>query len=316
MIQNITIGTRGSALAIAQTDWVIGKLRQFYPDLHIEKVIIKTQGDRNTETPLAQIGGKGLFVKEIEKALVEGQIDLAVHSLKDLPTEIPEGLTVAAIPERADPSDALIFSDKNTIPGKEISIQDLPKYARIGSSSLRRKAQLENFRSDLKVQPLRGNLDTRLRKLGEEKWDAIVLAAAGLIRLGLEDRITLRIPTDICLPAVGQGALAFETRLEDSSTVQKIQALDHKPSRTQVTAERAFLKTLGGGCQVPIGALAQIEKNSILLQGVLADPDGVRVMRDSIRGPLEEAASLGKALAERLLENGGAEIMRDFNANK
>ena len=301
-MRELRVGTRGSRLALCQTDWVVGELRSLDPGLIIEVRVIKTKGDKVLDLPLAKIGDKGLFVKELEAALLGGEIDFAVHSAKDLPTEIPDGLCIAAIPERVDPSDVLISNG----PG----LEGLPRGARIGSSSLRRRAQLHNFRADLEICDLRGNLDTRLRKLETGEFDAIVLAYAGLHRMGWADRITEKIPTEICLPAVGQGALAIEARNKDDDVIAILQGLDHAESRAAVLAERSLLRALEGGCQVPIGALATVEGDTVTLQGKVVSLDGRKLAMADVSGTDPE--SVGKRLAEILLSSRGREILDEL----
>jgi len=297
-MRKLTVGTRGSRLALCQTDWVVSELKSLDPGLCVEVRVIKTKGDKILDVPLAKIGDKGLFVKELEAALLSGEIDFAVHSAKDLPTQIPAGLCVAAIPERVDPSDVLISNG--------LGLTDLPPGAKIGSSSLRRRAQLHNFRADFEICDLRGNLDTRLRKLETGEFDAIVLAYAGLHRMGWADRITEKIPTEICLPAVGQGALALEAR-KDGEVVGILQALDHAESRAAVTAERSLMRALEGGCQVPIGALATVEDGTITLQGVVASLDGRSLVMGDASG--DDPESVGQKLAQVLLSAGAKEIL-------
>lgn len=250
MLYELKIGTRGSQLALFQANWVKDQLVQTHPGLKVTLIKIKTTGDKIQDAPLAKIGGKGLFVKEIEEALIQKRIDLAVHSIKDVPTEFPQGLHLSVITKREDPRDVFISRSGKTL-------KDLPQNAKIGTSSLRRQAQILHFRSDFEMIPLRGNLDTRLKKLKTMNLDGIVLALAGVKRLGLEERITEIIPTDISLPAIGQGALGIETRLNDKMVEEQIQFLNDKDSWIAVSAERAFLKKLEGGCQVPIAAFAR-----------------------------------------------------------
>ena len=302
MPSELRIGTRGSQLALYQANWVKEKLVETHPDLNVMLIKIKTTGDKIQDAPLAKIGGKGLFVKEIEEALIHRRIDLAVHSIKDVPTEFPVGLHLSAITKREDPRDVFISRD-----GK--ILRDLPQKAKIGTSSLRRQAQLLHFRNDLELLPLRGNLETRLKKLKTMNLDGIVLALAGMKRLGLEERITEIIPTEISLPAIGQGALGIETRQDDQETEGKIQFLNHKDSWIAVSAERAFLKKLEGGCQVPIAAYAQIFGTSLQVEGLVGTIDGKRLIRHHIVGPLEKAKSLGIELAEILFEKGAKEIL-------
>jgi len=302
MPSELRIGTRGSQLALYQANWVKEKLVETHPDLNVMLTKIKTTGDKIQDAPLAKIGGKGLFVKEIEEALIHRRIDLAVHSIKDVPTEFPEGLHLSAITKREDPRDVFISRD-----GK--ILRDLPQKAKIGTSSLRRQAQLLHFRNDLELLPLRGNLGTRLKKLKTMNIDGIVLALAGMKRLGLEERVTEIIPTEISLPAIGQGALGIETRQDDREVEGKIQFLNHKDSWIAVSAERAFLKKLEGGCQVPIAAYAQIFGTSLQVEGLVGTIDGRRLIRHHIAGPIEKAESLGIKLAEILLEKGAKEIL-------
>jgi len=297
----LTIGSRGSQLALWQAHWIQARLGHLGEESRIE--IIRTTGDKITDVALsqvgAQVGTKGLFTKEIEEALLAGAIDLAVHSLKDMPTELPEGLTLAAIPEREDPRDALI--------GR--ALEDLPKGARVGTGSLRRSAQLRALRPDLKIEDIRGNVDTRLRKLDEGRYDAIVLASAGLRRLGLENRITELFDPTIMCPAVGQGALAIETRDDNGVGFQIAARLEHPESRARVTAERAVLAALGGGCQAPMGAHAYIAGETLYMVARIISPDGAQMIRQATYGPIANAAALGHELAGHLLAAGGKQIL-------
>lgn len=297
----LVAGTRGSALALRQTHEVIAALRRTIPDLDVDVAIIKTKGDKILDVPLARIGDKGLFVKELEMALLRCEIDFAVHSMKDLPVEIPDGLCIAAVPERVDASDVLITNGPRLL--------DLPSHAHIGTSSLRRRAQLHAYRTDLHISDLRGNLDTRLRKLDEGEFDAIVLAYAGLHRMGWTDRITEKLSPEVCLPAVGQGALAIQTREDNHRLMEILRVLDDRNSRQAVMAERSFLKALGGGCQVPIGALAQITHGTLILQGVVASTDGSFLVRGEVKGNADDFSDIGQELAERLLASGADEIL-------
>jgi hydroxymethylbilane synthase len=292
----IVIGSRGSKLALWQAEHIAAALQALGTETRIE--VIKTSGDKIQDVSLAEAGGKALFTKEIDEALLSGAIDVAVHSMKDVPTEIPAGLTIAAIPEREEPRDALI--------GR--SLAELADGSSIGTSSLRRQAQLLAYRAQLNIEMLRGNVDTRLRKLDEGQYDAIVLAAAGLRRLGWQDRITELIPVEIMCPAVGQGALAIETRDDGSAAHELVRKLDHPDTRIAVTAERAMLEKLGGGCQVPIGGYAFLEKGVIHMRAIVASPDGKRVVRAELSGvdPMRTGASLGR----NLLEQGAEEILR------
>ena len=304
-VRELVIGTRGSKLALWQAEWVLARLRELEPGLPVSLKRIKTAGDKMLDTPLAAIGGKGLFVKEIEDALLRGEIDLAVHSMKDVPTQLPEGLEILSIPEREDPRDVLISRDG-------VMLAKLAAGARIGTSSLRRQAQLLNIRPDLSIQMLRGNLDTRLRKLEAGEYDAILLAAAGLRRLGWADRVTEYLAPDVCLPAIGQGALALEGRATDTFVRDVAGRLEHWPTRVAVTAERALLERLEGGCQVPIAAHAVVVGESLSMSALVAGVNGRRLVRDSIQGAVSEAHGLGVRLAERLLERGGDEILKEI----
>jgi hydroxymethylbilane synthase len=292
----IVIGSRGSKLALWQAEYIGGQLKALGIETRIQ--VIKTSGDQIQDVPLAQAGGKGLFTKEIDEALLNGSIDLAVHSMKDVPTGLPAGLTIAAIPEREEPRDALIGC----------TLAELKDGSSIGTSSLRRQAQLLAYRPQLNIEMLRGNVDTRLRKLDEGKYDAIVLAAAGLRRLGWQDRIRELIPVEIMCPAVGQGALAIETRNDGGVAHDLIRKLDHAETRTAVTAERAMLEKLGGGCQVPIGGYAFLEKGVIHMRAIVASPDGRRVVRAELSGV--DPARTGASLGRNLLEQGAEEILR------
>jgi hydroxymethylbilane synthase len=295
----LKIGSRGSALALAQADWVKRKLEE--TGLKVEITVIKTSGDRFVDRTIQSLGGKGIFTKEIEDALLSGEIDLAVHSMKDLPTELPKGLAIAAVPQREDARDVLVSR-------KNIPLKNLPPGAQLATGSLRRKSQILNYRSNLSVVPIRGNVDTRLQKLFEQGLDGIVLAAAGLKRLGREDRITEYLTPDICLSAVAQGALAIETR-DDGPSRQSVAFLHHVPSFTEVTAERAFLRKLGGGCHVPVAARAFMDGELLNIMGMVAEPDGRRLCRDRIAGPKDQAVALGTELAERLIQAGAGGML-------
>lgn len=305
MRKKIVIGTRSSKLALWQADYVAECLRKEYPGLQVEKKLMTTKGDKILDAPLAKIGGKGLFTKELEQEMLDGGIDLAVHSLKDMPTEVPEGLVIAAITKRADPGDAVVSL-------KYGHFADLPQGAKVGTSSLRRKAQLLHARPDLKIQDLRGNVNTRLRKLEEENFDAIVLAVAGLTRLGFKDRIAEVMPREIMLPAVGQGALAIEARAEDKEILEMIAFLNDKDMAACAKGERAFLAKVEGGCQVPVGVFGSVENEELQLEAVIASLDGARLYRDKLTGAKSEAEKLGGELAEKLLAAGGLEIMQEL----
>ncbi len=298
----IRVGTRGSKLALAQTNWVIGKIKEHYPGIQVEIVIIKTKGDKITDVPLAKVGGKGLFVKEIEEALLRKEIDLAVHSMKDVPTELPKGLEIAIIPKRESPFDVLISREN-------VSFEELPSGAKVGTSSLRRTAQIRARRLDLRIENLRGNLDTRLRKLSEGLYDAIIVAEAGLLRLGLNDTPRRRFPMEAMLPAIGQGALAIEIREDDVELREGLSFLHDEETAVTVAAERAFLKRLGGGCQVPLAAYARINGDTLVLEAMIADPSGKPLLRDKLEGFTSQAAEIGCQLAEELLSRGGQKIL-------
>ncbi len=304
-IRELVIGTRGSKLALWQAEWVHARLRELEPGLSVSLKRIKTTGDKILDTPLAAIGGKGLFIKEIEDALLRGEIDLAVHSMKDVPTHVPEGLEILAIPEREDPRDVLISRGGT-------AFDQLGAGSRIGTSSLRRQAQLLHVRPDLCIQILRGNVDTRLRKLEAGECEGIILAAAGVQRLGWTDRVTEYLSPDVCLPAIGQGALALEGRASDTFVRGLAARLDHRPTRLAVTAERALLERLEGGCQVPIAAHATISGETLKMTALVTSVNGRRLIRDSIQGLAQAAHRLGIELAERLLAQGGDEILREI----
>ncbi len=302
MVKRLVIGTRGSKLALWQAEWVKAQLEGLAPGIKIELNRIKTTGDKITDVALAKVGGKGLFVKEIEEALLEGRADIAVHSMKDVPTEFPDGLHLRAICKREDPSDALISRDNK-------KFSELPSGARVGTSSLRRACQIMQKRPDLAVSMLRGNLDTRLRKLDEGEFDAILLAVAGLKRLGFAQRITERLTPEIMLPAIGQGAVGIECRADAPEINSLLEPLNHEETSVCVRAERALLKRLEGGCQVPIAAHAILAKGRVVLDGLVGSPSGEVVIKDRVEGGAEEALSLGVRLAEILLSRGAGEIL-------
>jgi hydroxymethylbilane synthase len=304
-IEKIVIGTRGSKLALWQTNRVRDEIRKLYPEMETEVRVISTKGDRVLDVSLPKLGeeSKGLFTKELEDAMLDRRIDLAVHSLKDLPTELPPGLHIGAISEREDVRDALAARRGIS------SLEDIPEGARIGTSSLRRQAQILAARRDLTLDPIRGNVDTRLQKLDSGMYDAIVLASAGLHRLGLAERITQYIPVEFMLPAVGQGALAVETRSDDPSINEVVRKLEHEPTRLACQAERALLKGLGGGCLVPIAALGIVEAGRLSLKGLVARPDGSEIIRGQDEGPPEEAEEIGRRLAEDLLRRGADRVL-------
>lgn len=302
----IIIGTRSSKLALWQAEYVKSCLEKEYPELTVELKLMTTKGDKILDAPLAKIGGKGLFTKELEMDMLAGGIDIAVHSLKDMPTEVPDGLVISAITERFDPGDAVVKSSYQTF-------DKLPQGAKVGTSSLRRKAQLLHARPDLNIQDLRGNVNTRLRKLEEEHFDAIILAVAGLKRLGFGDRITDILPQTMVLPAVGQGALAIETRADDAKVRELIGFLNDPETARCATAERAFLGRVEGGCQVPVGVYATpAGAGKLQVEAVIASLDGVRLYRDRIDGRTADAEDLGIQLADRLLDMGGIQIMHEI----
>jgi hydroxymethylbilane synthase len=308
----VVIGTRGSKLALWQAEWIKSELKRLYPALDIELNKIKTTGDKILDVPLAQVGGKGLFVKEIEEAMLRNEADIAVHSMKDVPTEFPEGLHLAVICRREDPKDALIINKKLKVKsekGTKSLLYALPRGVRIGTSSLRRSCQLLSIRPDLKIKQLRGNLDTRLRKLDEGQFDAIILAAAGIKRLGLSERITEIIPLEISLPAIGQGAIGIECRINDEFIHGLIEPLNHPSTSLCVKAERAFLRRLEGGCQVPIAAHARLENSSLMIDGLVGSISGNGIIKSYIEGRPEQVEQLGVLLAEDLLSRGAKEIL-------
>ena len=302
----IIIGTRSSKLALWQAEYVKGRLEEQYPERKVALKLMTTKGDKILDAPLAKIGGKGLFTKELETDMLEGGIDLAVHSHKDMPTEVPEGLVIAAITKRFDPGDAVVSPKYKTF-------ANLPPGAKVGTSSLRRKAQLLHVRPDLDICDLRGNVNTRLQKLEDENFDAIILAVAGLKRLGFGDRITDVLPQGMVLPAVGQGALAIETRAEDAEVRALIAFLNDPVTADCAKAERAFLGHVEGGCQVPVGVYATPSgENMLHVEAVIASLDGARLYRDSLDGSAEKAEKLGIELAEKLLSMGGIDILHEI----
>lgn len=308
MSRDIVIGTRGSRLALWQAEWIQSILKDRHPTMGIALKRIKTSGDKITDVPLAKVGGKGLFVKEIEEALLRREIDLAVHSMKDVPTVIPEGLHLAAVTVRENPRDALISRNGHRL-------KDLPSASRVGTSSLRRMAHLYHARPDLSVLSLRGNLDTRLRKLKSGEMDAIVVAAAGLQRMGWEEEATEYLDPEVSLPAIGQGALGIECRIDDPEINPMLAPLDHADTRSAVTAERALLRLLEGGCQVPIAAYATVLDGRILLKGLISSLDGKDRVQGEEEGRQAEAQAVGERLAQRLYDGGGRAILEAIFAN-
>jgi hydroxymethylbilane synthase len=298
----LRIGTRGSLLALQQSQWVRDTLMHRWPGLTVELQIIKTTGDKIQDVPLAKVGGKGLFVKEIEDALLAREVDLAVHSMKDVPALLPNGLIIAAIPAREDPRDVLVTRGVR-------SLKELPPQAKLGTSSLRRSAQVRALRPDLQVENLRGNLDTRLRKVEEGQYDAIILAAAGLHRMGWQARITQYLEPDEFLPAVGQGALGIEARADDDEVLGRLEPLHDPDTEVAVAAERSFLKELEGGCQVPIGGYARVTGEIVDFTGLVASVDGLVLLRRAGKAPVAEAAELGRWIALEILAAGGKTIL-------
>jgi len=307
MNREIVIGSRGSKLALWQSEWVRARLEEMGARVRIE--VIKTKGDVMRDVPLATIGGQGAFTKEIEVALLDGRIDVAVHSLKDLPTVNPEGLSITATPEREDARDALVLRPDAGANGA--TLKSLPEGSVVGTSSLRRIAQLKHLRPDVRVKDLRGNVDTRLRKLDSGEYDALILASAGLRRLGFGGRISAAIETDVMLPAVSQGSLGVQTRAGDSETNALVSRLDHPQTRAAVVAERSLLRKLGGGCQVPIAAHAVVLGRELRLDGLVASLDGSRVIRDTTLAASSEAERAGDVLAARMLEQGAGELLSE-----
>ena len=304
MRKEIRIGTRASALALWQAEWVKAELEKKYPGMAVSLTKIKTTGDKILDVPLAQVGGKGLFVKEIEEAMLANEIDIAVHSMKDVPTHFPDGLHLSCITKREDARDALLTRNN-------VKFKDLPQGATIGTSSLRRQAQLMSVRPDFKIAQLRGNVDTRLRKLKEGQFDAIILAAAGVRRLGLTENVSEYIDPSISLPAIGQGALGIECRVDDRELNDLIAFFNDQDTRTCVTGERALLRRLEGGCQVPIACYGQMMNGKLHLIGLVGSVDGKRIIKDTIEGEADKAEKLGVTLAEKLLSKGADVILRE-----
>lgn len=301
-MNTLKIATRQSPLALWQAEHIKARLQALHPGLAVELVKFVTQGDKILDTPLAKIGGKGLFVKELENALLDGRADLAVHSMKDVPMDLPDNLMLAVICERENPFDAFVSNQYS-------SLDDLPQGARLGTSSLRRKSQLQAYRPDLSIIDLRGNVGTRLSKLDVGDYDAIILAAAGLKRLQLETRIKQILPPDLSLPAVGQGALGLECRSNDQAVLKLIAPLSDATTSICIKAERAFNRTLQGGCQVPIAGFAVLENEQLVMQGRVGSPDGQQLLKAEVHGAPEQAEQLGQQLAEALLEQGAGELL-------
>ena len=299
---HIKVGTRGSKLALTQTNLVADSLKKIGLGITVKICVIKTSGDIMQDVALTKIGGKGVFVKEIEDALLSGTVDLAVHSMKDVPTEIPEGLTFAAIMKREDVRDVLVSKNNR-------KMEFMPRGARIGTGSMRRSAQLLAVLPDLDIVPLRGNLETRLKKIETENLQGVILAAAGMKRLGLAEKISQYLPIETMLPAVGQGALGLEIRDGDDELKTILIKLNHASTAAEITAERSFLRHLGGGCLLPIAAFGKFEGEQLMLEGLVAAPNGNSVIRDKVRGTIAEADELGKKLAEMILEKGGKKLL-------
>lgn len=305
MSDKLTIGSRGSKLALWQAHWAKDRLCEHFPNLQVEIQVIRTQGDRLAEVPLSQMGGKEVWTKEIEQALLDHQIDLAVHSLKDLPTLLPQGLMLGAVSQREDVRDALVSLNGNDFASLRLN-------ARVATSSLRRQAQLLKARPDLKIESIRGNVDTRLRKLEDEPYDAIILASAGLIRLGFGDRITEFLDPTMCVPAPGQAALGIETRQSDDRIATYVAVLSDADAFRDVTAEREMLRSLEGGCRVPIGAWARLEDGRFVLTGMVATPNGQRVIKETVEGNTNDPVALGRVVADKLRAQGAVDILADL----
>ena len=308
--RTIRIGSRKSQLALVQTHWVRDELQKHFPELSFEVKTMDTQGDKVLDVSLSKIGDKGLFTQELENCMIDGEIDFAVHSLKDLPTRLPTGLMLGCVTEREDPADALVVHQKN----KDKKIDTLPAGAVIGTSSLRRLAQLRHHYPHLSFKDIRGNLNTRLRKLDEGQYDGIILAVAGLERLGMGDRVHQVLPNDVSLHAVGQGALGIECREGDEEILALLKALEHLPTAHRCYAERAFLRELEGGCQVPIGVNTVLEGETLTLSGIVASLDGQCMIRGTVQGPAETAEALGTQLAQQLRQDGAQEILDEITA--
>ena len=304
-ITELRIATRSSPLAMWQAEEVARRLKPLYPDLIVTLVQMKTRGDKLLDAPLAKVGGKGLFVKELEAGILEGRADIAVHSMKDVPVEFPEGLELAFIMEREDPRDAFVSNHYD-------SLASMPDGKLVGTSSLRRQTQIRERYPKLKIDWLRGNVNTRLRKLDDGEYDAIILASAGLKRLGFEQRIKLALEPEECLPAIGQGAVGIEVRSDDKAVKELLAPLAHNDTTRRIAAERAMNETLSGGCQVPIAGYAELSNGQIYMRGLVGEPDGSRILRSEISGSVDDAVSLGKRLAEDLLAQGADDILRQL----
>lgn len=307
MTNTVRIATRQSPLALWQAEFVKARLLQLNPDLNVELVKMVTKGDKILDTPLAKVGGKGLFVKELETGMLNGEADIAVHSMKDVPVEFPDGLMLAVICEREDPRDAFVSNHID-------SIDALPQGAVVGTSSLRRQCQIRAWRPDLQIRDLRGNVNTRLSKLDNGDYDALILASAGLIRLGFQDRIKHPIDSTLCLPAIGQGAVGIECRVNDERILSLIEPLNHSETATCVKAERAMNHRLEGGCQVPIAGFAQLDNWNLTMRGLVGRPDGSEIIQGEVQGHADQAEQLGTQLADDLLSRGAKEILQEVYA--
>jgi len=308
MIRELRIATRQSRLALWQAEYVADILRRAHPGIEIEVIPMSTRGDEVLDRSLAKIGGKGLFIKELEVAMLEDRADIAVHSMKDVPWDMPKGMMIGAVLQRADPGDALASA------GGIDALDALPENARVGTSSLRRQSQMRFIRPDLVIEPVRGNVETRLRKLDEGDFHTVVLAAAGLKRLGLGERITGRLSYDECLPAVGQGAIGIECRTDKEEVRAALKAVEHENSRRCVDAERSFAATLEASCESPVAAYAEIRENELYLRGMVANPEGTRLMRMELRGSQSDGRRIGNDLARQLLANGAGELLEEIKA--
>jgi len=307
MKKTIRIGTRGSKLALWQANWVKDTICLGFPEIKVSIITIKTTGDMIVDRPLAMVGGKGLFVKEIEKALMESSIDIAVHSMKDMPGELPDSLVIGAIPKRENPFDVLISRGN-------LTLKELPSGARVGTSSLRRASQIKHVRPDLEISSIRGNLDTRLKKLASGEFDATLLAAAGLIRLGMEDVISEYMDEEVMLPAVGQGALCIQSRKEDRSMDPILALLNHPDTNTVVRGERAFLRRLEGSCHIPVACFGRLENGQVILTGVVASENGETMVKEVVTGKPEDVVKTGMDLAEILLARGADKILENLKS--
>ena len=305
-LSELRIATRSSPLALWQAEEVARQLKPIYPDLKVSLVKLKTRGDKLLDAPLAKVGGKGLFVKELEAGILEGKADIAVHSMKDVPVELPDGLELAIIMEREDPRDAFVSNQYD-------SLETMPAGTLVGTSSLRRQTQIRERYPDLRIDWLRGNVNTRLRKLDDGEYDAIILACAGLIRLGFEQRITMSLEPEECLPAIGQGAVGIEVRSDDIAVKELLAPLGHAETASRIAAERALNEALNGGCQVPIAGYALLNEGQIYLRGLVGEPDGSRILRAEASGKVEDAVSIGRALAEDLLSQGADQILSELH---